>query len=120
MYTTTMTQPDPGVFMRQFLSSEVAEQGEQVAGPQHHPLAERRIRQAVTTPSDSELDPVKRAALFIAMNDLVIKDVVVIPVVYRPRVSAVAKQAARAAERLGQQLLGSAGLVPRCLMRQRR
>ncbi len=24
MYTTTMTQPDPGVFMRQFLTSEVA------------------------------------------------------------------------------------------------
>ncbi len=30
----------------------------------------------------------KRAALFIAMNDLVIKDVVVIPVVTRPTVAA--------------------------------
>ena len=37
------------------------------------------------TTSDNELDPVKRAALFIAMNDLVIKDVVVIPVVDPPR-----------------------------------
>ena len=46
MYTTTMTQPDPGVFMRQFLSERGREQGEQVAGPQHHPLAERRLRQA--------------------------------------------------------------------------
>jgi peptide/nickel transport system substrate-binding protein len=33
---------------------------------------------------------VKRAALFIAMNDMVIKNVVVIPVVTRPTVSAVA------------------------------
>ena len=67
------------------------EQGEQVPGPQHHPLAERGIRQAVSSRARSELDPVKRAALFIAMNDLVIKNVVVIPVVTRPSVAAVAK-----------------------------
>ena len=42
--------------------------------------------------SDNELDPVKRAAMFIAMNDLVIKDVVVIPVVTRPSVSAVSSK----------------------------
>ena len=45
-----------------------------------------------TTSSESELDPVKRAALFITMNDMVIKDVVVIPVVNRPRVSAVSSK----------------------------
>jgi peptide/nickel transport system substrate-binding protein len=36
-----------------------------------------------------ELDPVKRAAMFIAMNDMVLDDVVVIPVVTRPAVAAV-------------------------------
>jgi ABC-type transport system substrate-binding protein len=41
--------------------------------------------------SETEIDPVGRAALFIAMNDLVIRNVVVIPVVTRPQVSAVAK-----------------------------
>jgi peptide/nickel transport system substrate-binding protein len=35
-----------------------------------------------------ELDPVKRAALFIKMNDLVIQNVVVIPVLWRTGVSA--------------------------------
>jgi peptide/nickel transport system substrate-binding protein len=35
------------------------------------------------------MDPVKRAALFIRMNDLVIEDVVVIPVVWPHDVSAV-------------------------------
>ena len=65
--------------------------------------------------AENELDPVKRAALFIAMNDLVIKNVVVIPVVTAPGVSRGVEQAACAAERLGQQLLGFAGLVPRCL-----
>ena len=37
----------------------------------------------------TELDPVKRAALFIRMNDLVIDDVVVISVAWNHRVSAV-------------------------------
>ena len=53
----------------------------------------------MTTPyraAQNELDPVKRAALFIKMNDLVVADRVVIPVVYRPRVAALAKQAAGA------------------------
>ena len=45
--------------------------------------------------SDIELDPVKRAALCIAMNDMVIRDVVVIPVVTRPGVSAVGTSCAR-------------------------
>jgi peptide/nickel transport system substrate-binding protein len=37
--------------------------------------------------SESELDPVKRAALFIAMNDLVIMDVAAIPLINRGRVT---------------------------------
>ena len=37
----------------------------------------------------TELDSVKRAALFIRMNDLVIEDVAIIPVVWRHDVSAV-------------------------------
>ena len=38
--------------------------------------------------AQAELDPVKRATLFIKMNDLVSGDGYVIPVVFRPRVSA--------------------------------
>jgi peptide/nickel transport system substrate-binding protein len=41
--------------------------------------------------STQELDPVKRAALLIAMNDLVCKDHAVIPVVYRPSVNGLAR-----------------------------
>ncbi len=36
-----------------------------------------------------ELDPVKRATLFIGMNDLLVEDVVVIPLVWRNEVVAV-------------------------------
>ena len=42
--------------------------------------------------AEGELDPVKRAALFIAMNDLAVEDGVVIPVVCRPRVVAISKK----------------------------
>jgi peptide/nickel transport system substrate-binding protein len=39
--------------------------------------------------AETEVDPAKRAALFIRMHDLLIEDVVVIPVVWRKEVSAV-------------------------------
>ena len=45
------------------------------------------------------------------MNDLVIKNVVVIPVVTRPAVVGRGQEFARSAERLGQQSLRLAGLV---------
>ncbi len=44
MYNTTMTAPDPQYFMNQFCSWEVLPEGQQVAGPQHHPVAQRRVR----------------------------------------------------------------------------
>jgi peptide/nickel transport system substrate-binding protein len=89
MYTTTMNQPDPGVFMRQFLTAEVAAKANKWQGRNitrwQSPEYDKMFHDA-----DNELDPVKRAALYIAMNDLLIKDEAVIPVVTRPSVSAVA------------------------------
>jgi peptide/nickel transport system substrate-binding protein len=55
--------------------------------------------------AEGELDPVKRAALFIAMNDTVVEDGVVIPVVHRPQVSAISKKLRGDIKRLGQHLL---------------
>ena len=89
MFTTAMTQPDPGDFMRQFLTSEVAAKDNKWQGRN---ITRWRNAQydALFAASEHETDPVKRAALFIEMNDMVIKNVVVIPVVYRPQVAAVA------------------------------
>ena len=91
MFTTTMTQPDPGDFMRQFLSEEAASKDNKWQGrnitrwksPEYDKLYED---------ASHETDPVKRAAMFIQMNDLVIKNIVVIPVVYRPSVAAVSNK----------------------------
>ena len=90
MYTTTMTQPDPQIFMRQFLSSEIAQKENKWQGRNI-----TRWRNAdydkLFSEAESELNPVKRAALFIKMNDMVVDDVVVMPEIYRPTVSGVAK-----------------------------
>jgi peptide/nickel transport system substrate-binding protein len=89
MYTTTMTQPDPSVFMNQFVSWEIASKANKWQGRNitrwNNPEYDKLYREA-----ESELDPVKRAALFIRANELVIEDVAVIPVVSRPNVAAVA------------------------------
>jgi peptide/nickel transport system substrate-binding protein len=91
MYMTTMTQPDPREFMRFFLSSEVASKANKWQG--------RNISRwrnadfdALYDAAEHETDPVKRAALFIEMNDLVIKDIVVIPIIHRLNVAAVANR----------------------------
>jgi peptide/nickel transport system substrate-binding protein len=91
MYTTTMSQPDPGVFMRQFLSSEAATKANKWQG-RNITRWQNADYDKLHDASDNELDPVKRAAMFIAMDDLVIKNVVVIPVVTRPVVVAASKK----------------------------
>jgi peptide/nickel transport system substrate-binding protein len=85
MYTTTMTQPDPGRFMDQYTSGEVSSKANKWQGrnicryrnPEYDKL------QAA---SETELDPVKRAATFIAMNDLLYRDTIIVPLISRPRV----------------------------------
>jgi peptide/nickel transport system substrate-binding protein len=87
MYTTTMTQPDPQLFMEQYCSWELSQKDNK--------WAKRNILRwqnadydAAHRAAQSELDPVKRAALFIRMNDLIGASNHIIPVVFRPRVSA--------------------------------
>lgn len=91
MYTTTMTEPDPARFMRQFLSSEVAQKANKWQG-RNITRWRNSEYDAAYKAAEGELDPVKRAALFIKMNDLVVNDPVVIPDVYRPRVSGVSRK----------------------------
>jgi len=88
MYTTTMPQADPGVFMNQFCSWEVATKANKWQGRNITRWQNAEYDKAYRD-AESELDPVKRAAQFIRMNDLAIQNQVVIPVVFRPRVAAV-------------------------------
>ncbi|MGH7097301.1 MAG: peptide ABC transporter substrate-binding protein [Stellaceae bacterium] len=90
MYTIGMAAPDPQDFMRQFLSSEIAQKSNKWQGRNvtrwHSPQYDAQFHAA-----ESELDPVKRAALFIKMNDMVVGDHAVIPEIYRLGVSGIAK-----------------------------
>jgi peptide/nickel transport system substrate-binding protein len=91
MFNTGMQQPDPGLFMRQFVSWEVASKENKWQGRN---ITRWRSEAYDNTfrAAEGELDPVKRAALFIAMNDMVVEDPVVIPVVYRPIAAAMSKK----------------------------
>jgi peptide/nickel transport system substrate-binding protein len=89
MYTTTMTQPDPELFMNQFASWEIATKENKWQGRNITRYRNDEYDKAFRA-AEGELDPVKRAALFIRMNDLVCQNQVVIPVVQRPKVQAIA------------------------------
>jgi peptide/nickel transport system substrate-binding protein len=88
MFTVSPGGPDPQAHMHQFVSWEVARKANNWSGQNvvRWVSAEydRLWKQAET-----ELDPLKRALLFIRMNDLLIEDVVVIPLVWRNEVVAV-------------------------------
>jgi peptide/nickel transport system substrate-binding protein len=88
MYNNGPPAPDPEVFLRQFLSWEAATkankwQGRNITRWQNQEYDDTHKAAQV------ELDPVKRAALLIKLNDLAVTNVVVIPVVARYGVAAV-------------------------------
>ncbi|MBU8542900.1 MULTISPECIES: peptide ABC transporter substrate-binding protein [Roseomonadaceae] len=87
MYTTTMPQADPERFMNQYVSWEVSSKANNWQGRN---IARFRSEEydRIFRESQGELDPVKRAALFIRMNDIVVSSNHIIPLVKRPLVSA--------------------------------
>jgi peptide/nickel transport system substrate-binding protein len=88
MFTASPGSPDPQAHMSQFVSWEIARKANNWSGQNVvrwvNAEYDRLWKQAAI-----ELDPVKRATLFIAMNDLLVNDVVVIPFVWRNEVVAV-------------------------------
>jgi len=87
-YSTGPGAPDPQTFMSNFTSWEIAAKANKWQGRNierwHHDDYDRLWRAAET-----EMDPIKRAALFIRMNDLVIQHVVCVPIIWRNLVSGV-------------------------------
>lgn len=82
MYTSGNSSADPGDFLEDFTCAEIAQKSNDWSkgNPTRwcNPEYDALVVQAKT-----ELDPAKREALFIQLNDLLINDVVVIPVVHR-------------------------------------
>jgi peptide/nickel transport system substrate-binding protein len=82
--------PDPDRYMQQWVSWEVSSKANKWQGLNQarwtHDEYDRLFRA-----SETELDPVKRAALFIRMNDLVCREGHVLPVAVRPDVDALGR-----------------------------
>ena len=82
MYTNGPNAPDPQYFMNQFVSWELASKANKWQGRNVTRWRSEEYDRAYSA-ADTELDPVKRAALFVKMNDLIIQGTVVIPVLWR-------------------------------------
>jgi peptide/nickel transport system substrate-binding protein len=89
MYNTTMTQPDAGFFMNQYLSWQAATKENKWQGRNVSRWHSKEYDD-IHKQADEELDVVKRAAMYIELNDLVVSDNYIQPLLRRPKVSAVA------------------------------
>ena len=87
MFTQTMTQPDPQIFMNQFTSWETANKDNKWQG-RNTSRWQNKDYDDLYHQAEKELDAVKRAAMYVKMNELVVGDHYILPVVYRPRVTA--------------------------------
>jgi len=82
MYTTGNTNPDPGNYMKRYTCSEIPQKsnnwkGQNVA--RYCNIEYDKLWQQSTT----ELNPEKRTQLFIKMNDMLINEIIVIPLIHR-------------------------------------
>jgi peptide/nickel transport system substrate-binding protein len=88
MYSFGPGSPDPQAHLNRFVSWQIAQKANNWSGRNivrwSNAEYDRLWRQAET-----ELDPIKRAALIIRMNDILIEDVALIPVIWRNGVRAV-------------------------------
>jgi peptide/nickel transport system substrate-binding protein len=91
MYSLVNGSPDPQLFMQPFVSWEIAQKENKWAGRNstrwRNDEYDRMYRAAET-----EMDPVKRAALFIRMNDMLVQSVVIVPFLWRGTASAVSNR----------------------------
>ena len=111
MFQIPMTQPDPAQHMRRYHSRYVATKENKWQGT-NFPRWVNKDYDAAIDAAENEIDPVKRAALYIKCNDLMWQDTVFIPVMHRLKVEACCQHAAPGDQRLGQRNRQSAGLVP--------
>jgi peptide/nickel transport system substrate-binding protein len=87
MYNTTMPQPDPQIFMNQYVSWELANKDNKWQG-RNVSRWQSKEYDAIYKQAEQELDAVKRAATYIKLNDMVVGDNYIQPLLARSRVAA--------------------------------
>lgn len=91
MYRNGNRDPDPTIFMQNWTSARIPQQSNNWQGENEERWVSAEydaLYQQVLT----EIDPDKRRALFIQMNDLLINNVVMIPLIVRAEVSGINRQ----------------------------
>jgi peptide/nickel transport system substrate-binding protein len=83
MYARGNDNPEPDDYMRQWLCAEASQQANGWTGANYARYCDPAY-DALYEQSRTELDPDKRRALFIAMNDLLMEDAALVPLVERP------------------------------------
>ena len=91
MYAVAGRPPDPGVFMQWFVSWPATSKANKWQGVNRGRWRNDEYDRLFRA-SETELDPVKRTTLLIAMNDLICREHAVIPVVYRPSMFGLGRQ----------------------------
>ena len=91
MYSLVNGSPDPQLFMQPFVSWEIAQRENKWAGRNSSRWRSDDYDRMYKA-AETEMDPVKRAALFIRMNDVVVQTPVIIPFLWRGTASAIANR----------------------------
>lgn len=90
MFSTANRNPDPGDYMGWWTCAQISQKANNWTGYNIERFCsdayDRLYRRSTT-----EMDPAARRSLFIEMNDMLVDDVVMIPLVHRADVSAVSK-----------------------------
>jgi peptide/nickel transport system substrate-binding protein len=87
MYNTTMPQPDPQIFMNQYTSWQVANKENKWQG-RNITRWQSKEYDALYKQAEQELDAVKRGAMYIKLNDMVVGDNYIQPIASRARTTA--------------------------------
>ena len=87
MYTTTQPQPDPERFLNQFVSWEIANKENKWLGRNVSRYSDPAADEAYKA-AQKELDPAKRVALLIKVNEIFCEANVILPLLSRTRVAA--------------------------------
>lgn len=91
MFATGNTNPDPGAYMKTYTCDEIVQKANNWSKQNYarycNPTYDKLWQQ-----SNRELDPEKRRQLFIQMNDLLVKDAAVFPIVHRADVAGVSNR----------------------------
>jgi peptide/nickel transport system substrate-binding protein len=91
MYTTGNTNPDPGTYLKTYTCDEIPQKSNNWIGDNPSRYCNPEYDQ-LWQQSNTELDPEKRTQLIIQMNDLLVENGIVIPLIHRAEVAGVSNR----------------------------